>query len=162
MIWESLPDFPVAVHQDPTFRGFDLEIEATAGFSADELAQDVGDAKGGASALRMTYSRQRRYGNLHISARTGQIDELLARIDTYAEELAGQFRSLNDYCSSSLWLDDELTNRVSANLAATVDAVASLRRRASMAREGFLNLPRLPEDNGEVPLPVDHESLTEA
>ncbi|MBP5986000.1 MAG: AAA family ATPase [Azonexus sp.] len=131
-------------------------------FSADELAQDVGDAKGGASALRMTYSRQRRYGNLHISARTGQIDELLARIDTYAEELAGQFRSLNDYCSSSLWLDDELTNRVSANLAATVDAVASLRRRASMAREGFLNLPRLPEDNGEVPLPVDHESLTEA
>ena len=33
VIWESLPDFPVAVHQDPTFRGFDLEIEATAGFA---------------------------------------------------------------------------------------------------------------------------------
>ena len=73
----------------------------------------------------MTYSRQRRYGNLHIAARTGQIDDLLARIDAYTEELAGQYRSLSTYCAGSLWLDAELTGRVSANLSATVDAVAS-------------------------------------
>lgn len=131
-------------------------------FSADELAQDIGDAKGGASALRMTYSRQRRYGKLHIAARTDQIDELLARIDAYADELAGQFRSLSDYCAASLWLDSELTGRVSANLAATVEAIAHLRWRAARARDGFLGLPRLPEDDGEIPTPVDHESLTEA
>ena len=131
-------------------------------FSAGELAEDIGDAKGGASALRMTYSRQRRYGNLHIAARTGQIDELLARIDAYADELAGQFTSLSAYCASSLWLDAELTGHVSANLAATVEAVANLRRRAAKAREGFLNLPRLPEDDGDVPLPVEHDALTEA
>jgi MoxR-like ATPase len=131
-------------------------------FSAGELAEDIGDAKGGSSALRMTYSRQRRYGELHIAARTGQIDELLARIDTYADELAGQFSSLSTYCAASLWLDDELTSQVSANLAATVDAVANLRRRAAQAREGFLNLPRLPEDDGDVPLPVEHDALSEA
>jgi MoxR-like ATPase len=110
----------------------------------------------------MTYSRQRRYGKLHIAARTDQIDQLLARIDAYADELAGQFRSLNDYCAASLWLDSGLTERVSANLAATVEAVANLRRRAAAARHGFLDLPRLPEDDGEVPAPIDHESLTEA
>jgi MoxR-like ATPase len=131
-------------------------------FSAGELAQDIGDAKGGASALRMTYSRQRRYGELHIAARTGQIDDLLARIDAYADELAGQFSSLNAYCAASLWLDDELTGQVSANLAATVEAVTNLRQRAAKAREGFLNLPRLPEDNGDVPLPVEHDALSEA
>jgi MoxR-like ATPase len=131
-------------------------------FSAGELAQDIGDAKGGAGALRMSHSRQRRYGKLHIAARTGQIDELLARIDAYADELAGQFQNLSDYCAGSLWLDSDLTGRVSANLAATVEAIASLRWRAAKAREGFLNLPRLPGDDGDIPAPVDHEALTEA
>ena len=131
-------------------------------FSADDLAVDIGDAKGGASALRMTYSRQRRYGSLHIAARTGQIDELLARIDAYADELSSQFQSLASYCATCLWLDSSLTDSISANLAATVGAITTLRQRASKARQGFLELPRLPEDNGDIPSPVDHETLTDA
>ncbi len=131
-------------------------------FSASELAQDIGDAKGGANASRMTYNRQRRYGKLHIAARTGQIDQLLDRIDAYADELADQCRSLASYCAGSLWLDLGLTERVSANLTATVEAIAKLRQRAATVRDGFLGLPRLSEDNADVPEPVDHELLSDA
>jgi MoxR-like ATPase len=38
-------------------------------FSAVELAEEVGDAKGGAAAPRMKYSRRRHYGATHIGAR---------------------------------------------------------------------------------------------
>ncbi len=61
-------------------------------FSAAELAERVGDAKQGAAAPRMTYSRHRRYGDTHIGARISQIDALLARIADYVEEIAGQER----------------------------------------------------------------------
>jgi MoxR-like ATPase len=127
-------------------------------FSADGLAQDVGDAKGGAKALRMTYSRQRRYGKLHIAARTGQLDELLARIDGYTGELSCQSESLAEYSGCSLWLDSGLTDQVLLNLAATGEALSSLRGRAANTRQGFLNLPKLLDD-GDMPPPVDHESL---
>lgn len=130
-------------------------------FSASELAQDIGDAKGGANASRMTYNRQRRYGKLHIAARSGQIDQLLARIDSYADELADQSRSLATYCAGSLWMDSGLTERISANLTATVEAIVNLRHRAAKARDGFLGLPKLSGDNGDIPEPVDHEPLSD-
>jgi MoxR-like ATPase len=54
----------------------DLDYDAAGrlNFSATELAQEIGDAKGGAAAPRMAYSRRRRYGATHIGARVSQID----------------------------------------------------------------------------------------
>ncbi len=131
-------------------------------FSASDLAQDIGDAKGGAHAVRMSYNRQRRYGKLHIDARTGQIDQLLARIDTYADELGDQCQSLATYCANSLWLGHEITGQISTNLAATVEAIINLRHRTVRVRDGFLNLPKLSVDSGDIPAPVDHEPLSDA
>jgi MoxR-like ATPase len=126
---------------------------------AGELAGEVGDAKGGAGALRMTYARKRRYGVRHIGARTAQIDELLARIDHYAEELAAQRAELDAYVAQSLWLDPQFAVRTQASLAATAAAIACLRARTLAVREGFEALPRLTEDAGAVPAPVGHEPL---
>lgn len=129
-------------------------------FSATELADEIGDAKGGAQALRLTHSRQRRYGPAHIGARTGQIDALLARIDAYVAELAACRRDLADYRAASLWLDEALAARAECNLADTARVVASLRERMEVARAGFEALPRLPAtEAGTVPLPVAHEAL---
>ena len=131
---------------------------------AADLADQIGDAKGGAGALRMSYSRRRRYGPVHIGARTGQIDDLLARIAGYAAELAGERASLAECRRTTLWLDDALLARVDANLAATAGAIASLAARAREARTGFESLPRLPQDDeasaeAGPPEPVLHEPL---
>ena len=131
-------------------------------FSAEQVADQIGDAKGGAGALRMTYARKRRYGDCHIGARTAQIDDLIRRIDTYSEELAGQRRELAAYRAVSLWLDEALAERVDRHLAATAEVIAGLRQRALDTRAGFVNLPRLPEDDGRIPERVDHESLDAA
>ena len=128
-------------------------------FSAEQIADQIGDAKGGSAALRMTYARKRRYGACHIGARTAQIDDLLARIDTYVAELAAQRSDLAAYRAGSLWLDESLATRVDGHLAATAEAVAGLRERALAARAGFQALPRLPEDDGQVPEPVAVEPL---
>ena len=130
-------------------------------FSAAELAERIGDAKQGAAAPRMTYSRRRRYGDTHIGARISQIDALLARIADYADEITGQGESLAAYRAQSLWLDQNLTGRAAATLAATAAAIASLAERTRLARLGFLDLPRLPQDDGVVPEPVAHDMLVE-
>ena len=68
----------------------DLDYDASGRlqFSCTDLAPEIGDAKGGAAAPRMTYSRRRRYGETHIGARVAQIDALLLRIADYASEIA--------------------------------------------------------------------------
>ncbi|MBR0567084.1 AAA family ATPase [Azoarcus sp. L1K30] len=134
----------------------DYDASGRLRFSATELADEIGDAKGGAGALRMRYNRRRRYGACHIAARTGQIDALLARIAGYADELAAQRDDLAAYLDNSLWLDPVLGQRVDTNLAAVATALDSLRQRAEAAREGFTRLPRLPdnEDDGNVPDPI--------
>lgn len=139
----------------------DLDYDETGRlrFSAEQVADQIGDAKGGAGALRMTYARKRRYGACHIAARSAQIDDLLARIDAYAGELAERQSELAAYRNSCLWLDEELAARCAAHLAATAAALAELRRRAAEAGAGFGALPRLAEDDGQVPAPVDHEQL---
>ncbi|MCF8179505.1 MAG: AAA family ATPase [Sulfuritalea sp.] len=129
---------------------------------ATELAGEVGDAKGGAAALRMTYSRRRRYGETHIGARVRQIDSLLERITTYAREIAGLREHLDAYGRHSLWLNQELTTRAGLNLAATATAITELAARAGIARQGFLDLPHLPQDDGSMPEPVVHETLDTA
>ena len=128
-------------------------------FSAGDLAGEVGDAKGGSQALRITHTRRRHYGAVHIRARTRQIDALLGRIDSYATELADQRESLAHYRANSLWLDDDLAARVDTNLSATADAVRALRERVVATRAGFESLPRLTQDTGEAPPPVQHDLL---
>jgi MoxR-like ATPase len=127
---------------------------------ATELAGEIGDAKGGAQALRMTYTRKRRYGACHIGARTSQIDALLERIAGYAGALAEVRAGLEAYAAQSLWLDTAFASRSRAQLAGTAAAVAALAERMRIARAGFIDLPRLPEDSGELPPPVEHEPLS--
>ncbi len=129
-------------------------------FSATELAGEIGDAKGGAGALRMTYARQRRYGTAHIGARTRQLDALLGRIAAYRAEISAVRAELDAFVAASLWMDGEIAARIAEHLAATDDAVAGLEARARAARDGFEALPRLAGETGPVPAPVEHEPLS--
>lgn len=142
----------------------DLDYDASGRlkFSSGDLAENIGDAKGGSAALRMTYTRQRRYGQLHIAARTTQIDDALTRIAGYAEEVAAQRIDLAAYRTRNLWLDEALLERVDAHLAATTATVDQLAARLAAARAGFEALPRLEADDGCVPEPVAVENLAAA
>lgn len=131
---------------------------------ATDLAEKIGDAKGGAGALRMSYSRQRRYGPAHIGARTAQIDDLIARIAGYQAELEAERASLADCRCNTLWLDEAELGQVERHLTATASVIADLAARARDARRGFENLPRLPAEaaiaaGDAVPEPVLHEPL---
>jgi MoxR-like ATPase len=126
---------------------------------ASDIAENIGDAKGGSAALRMTYTRRRHYGARHIAARTGQIDDALARIAGYAEEVTAVRNDLDAFRSRNLWLDEPLLDRVTTNLAGTADAIAMLRARLQVARAGFLALPRLEADDGVVPEAIAIDSL---
>jgi len=127
-------------------------------FDAD-LADRVVDAKGGASALRMSSTRRRRYGQTHIGARLRQVVELTQRIDGYLGELSSTRADLAAYVAQSLWVDEDFARRADETLSATVDAVRTLRQRAVRAGDGFEALPRLPADPGVAPLPIEHEPL---
>jgi MoxR-like ATPase len=128
-------------------------------FSARELAAEVGDAKRGSQALRITHTRHRRYGSVHIQARTRQIDELLQRLDGYTAEVDRHRRSLAQYRADSIWLDEGFGARVEANLSATAQAIGALRERVVATRAGFESLPRLAQDSGSVPAPVQHDPV---
>lgn len=142
----------------------DLDYDETGrlNFSSTELAEKVGDAKGGAAAPRLSYTRSRRYGETHVTARISQIDNLLARIADYDKEISSQRANLTAYQAQSLWLDENLTERCAVTLAATAAAIAGLAERCKLVRFGFLNLPQLPEDNGVAPEPIRLEPLEEA
>jgi MoxR-like ATPase len=139
----------------------DLDYDASGrlNFSATEIATEIGNAKGDATALRMNYNRRRRYGDTHITARVDQLDALLLRIAGYAQEVGAHGAALQAYAAGSLWLDQDLTQRAATNLARTEAAVQQLAERAFALRAGFLELPRLPQDNGSVPEPVACEAL---
>ena len=142
----------------------DLDYDASGrlNFSATEIATEIGNAKGDATALRMNYNRRRRYGDTHIAARVDQLDALLLRIASYAQEVGAHAATLQTYAAGSLWLDQDLTQRAAANLARTEATVQHLAERARALRTGFLDLPRLPQDNGAIPEPVDCEPLDAA
>jgi MoxR-like ATPase len=126
---------------------------------AADIAGSIGDAKGGSAAPRMTYMRRRRYGPRHIEARTRQIDDVLARIAGYADEVARQREDLATYRACNLWLEEAQLERVAANLAGTASAIAALTDRLKSTRAGFLELPRLTTDDGAVPEPVAIDDL---
>jgi MoxR-like ATPase len=125
-------------------------------------ADAVADAKGAEQAARMTYTRRRRYGEAHIRARVGQIDDLAARLVGYAAELQTARHELAAYAQQSVWLDADFTAQASAAFALSGEIVAVLAERIAGVRAGFLALPRLPADPGDVPEPVAHEALTGA
>ncbi|HEY5763113.1 MAG TPA: AAA family ATPase [Rhodocyclaceae bacterium] len=141
----------------------DLEYDAngrlqfTAG-DENSLADRVGDAKGGAAAPRLSYSRKRRYGEAHIGARTAQLDSLVERIRAYVAELDSVRDQLAQHLATSLWLDETFAEPAAANLAATAVMLQTLLARSAAARAGFTALPRLP-NAGELPEPVAHEAL---
>ena len=124
-----------------------------------DLAAEVGDAKGGASAPRLAYTRRRRYGDAHVGARLAQLDDLLRRIDAYAAELSVRRDDLAAFLAQGVWVDAGFAARADDALRATEDAVGALRGRALRARDGFEALPRLPRDPGSIPEPVAHEPL---
>jgi len=127
-------------------------------FSA-EMEARVADAKGAAEALRMGFHKQRRYGATHIVARLAQIEDLVARLDGYRQELADYRADLAGYRARSLWLDQPFADRAEANLASVADVLVVLRARLIDTRAQFEALPRLPADPGSVPEPVAHEAL---
>jgi len=120
-------------------------------FSATEIAGEIGDAKGGAAALRMNYNRKRRYGETHIRARLAQLDALLQRIATYTQEVQSHLSDLRAFQRTSLWLDAAQTEQAAAHLQGTAAAVGQLAERAYGLRDGFLALPRMEPDPGTVP-----------
>ena len=122
-------------------------------FSTD-LDANVNDAKGASQAVRMSYRRKRRYGDIHIGARVGQVDELIARIAVYADAITASRAGLADYARQGIWIDREFTARADTNLAATLEAIEALRLRALAARHAFTTLPRREVDTGSVPDPV--------
>jgi MoxR-like ATPase len=124
-----------------------------------DLTDQVVDAKGGASAMRMAATRRRRYGATHVEARLRQVDDLTARIDGYLAEVSRWRDDLAAYRAQGLWIDEELARSADANLSATVEAIRGLRERAARSRDGFEALPRLPVDPGAAPEPVEHEPL---
>ena len=125
---------------------------------AGALAGAIGDAKGGAAALRMTYARKRRYGRLHIAARTGQIDTLRDRLAACQEELAARRESLAAWAAQALWADPVFVAAAQASLAGVAVALDALDARACAARAGFEALPRVDAD-GVRPPAVEHETL---
>ena len=136
-------------------------LKFSAATLATDIADSIGDAKGGSAAPRMTYTRRRRYGARHVEARVRQIDDALSRIDGYTAEVAGQRDDLAAYRARNLWLDEAQLDRVAASLAGTAAAIAILAQRLRSSRAGFVALPRLASDSddGAVPEPVAVDGL---
>lgn len=137
----------------------DYDESGRLNFSATDIASEIGDAKGGSAALRMNYNRRRRYGDAHINARVQQLDSLLLRIADYAVEAETQLADLKRFAAGSLWLDPASITSADCNLTTTAACVQVLFQRAQGLRNGFMALPRLSQDSGAVPEPVDCEPL---
>ena len=129
-------------------------------FSAEALAGEIGDAKGGAGALRMTAARRRRYGQAHVDARVRQIDETLMHMDDYDAELAAELRVFAAFEADSLWVEQTFLRRVRSGLESSGARLGDLRARLLAVRDGFEALPRLLPDPGTVPDPMAHPALT--
>jgi MoxR-like ATPase len=125
--------------------------------AAEALAGEIGDAKGGAAALRMRYQRRRRYGEAHVAARTGQIDALRQRLADYRARLTHTRAELAHYRAHSLWMAPAFGAEAEASLAQTERLLAGFDDRLGAARDGFAALPRLDADPGTVPEPVIYD-----
>ena len=109
----------------------------------------------------MRYTRRRRYGETHIGARLRQIDELLARIAGYAEELARAARRPRRLCRRRACGSTPISpSALLPNLAAD-RSVRSPSSAARAARRGRRSRPcrACPVDTGTMPEPVAHELL---
>ena len=129
-------------------------------FSPEALAGEIGDAKGGAGALRMTAARKRRYGQTHIDARTRQIVGTLAQMREYDSELDTLLQDFTSFEAGSLWIDPGFLQQVRAGLEASEARLHDLRERLNATSAGFESLPRLVPDPGMAPEPVTLPMLT--
>ncbi len=102
----------------------------------------------------------RRYGSLHIGARTAQLDGVLARLAAYRGELGAQLATLEAWADQALWADPAFVACARSGLDAVDAVLAGLEVRARSARAGFEALPRL-EQAGAAPAPVEHDPLPE-
>jgi MoxR-like ATPase len=138
-----------------------LEIEQ----NADELNYDSSgrlaavssssDNKGGESALRMSmFSKRRRYGGSHVNARAAQIQELIGEADTYLGQLDAMLGDLERTAAQHLWIEPAFVGVARGNLLGTRSNIETLRERLARASAGFLALPLLEPDPGQVPAPV--------
>jgi len=151
--------FEAQLHAELNANELDYDESGRLKLSSTDLAENIGDAKRGAAAPRMKYRRARRFGDTHTAARVSQVDSLILRIAGYAKEIASHVETLAAYRAQSLWLDEGLMNRAAAILDATAAAIDNLAERARSVHSGFLELPRLTEDDRVRPEPIAHESL---
>lgn len=151
--------FEGQLHAEQNADDLDYDDTGRLRFGSADLAGQVNDVKGGNQALRMTYTRRRRYGDCHVAARVTQVDALIERIDAYRSELAAVRADFDAYHRGSLWVDEAFAASGRARLAETAAALDALRSRSEAARAGFLALPRLDRDPGATPEPIAHEPL---
>ncbi|MBL8471286.1 MAG: AAA family ATPase [Rhodocyclaceae bacterium] len=128
-------------------------------FGATDVDANVSDNKGASGAMRMSYTRKRRYGAAHIAARLAQIDDAVQRVQGYIAALTELCADLDAYAAQALWLDPAFAGRARTCLQARLDALRALCARALGARAGFENLPRLERDTGAVPEPIPVPAL---
>lgn len=128
-------------------------------FSNTDLSGSAGGTNQGAAGPHISNARPRCYGETHIAARITQIDELMHRIAGYIDEIASHRNSLTAYSAQSMWLDAELLSQAATVLNGTAAAIENLVDRVRIVRKGFLDLPKLAEDNHDRPEPIAHESL---
>ncbi len=137
----------------------DYDEQGRLRFSDQGLADDVGDTKGGAAAVRMSYARKRRYGETHVRARTRQIDDMLAQLRALTEALEASRQEFDAWRETSLWADPLLTGRIAQGLEQGTERVRIIALRLVEARSGFEALPRLTPDSARLPDPVAVPSL---
>lgn len=118
------------------------------------LDQQVNDAKGGASAQRLSFLRTRRYGATHIAARVAQVQGALDELGNYLADLDRLADELDREVPRHLWIEPEFAPRAAQHLAGTRANLLALRARAAAARDGFAALPLLEIDNRVEPEPV--------
>ena len=122
------------------------------------MVQKVGGADGEAmsdAAPRMSaFSRRKRYGATHVSARIAQIDDALADFDAFARQATGHARRVAARLAAHPWLCPAFVARVCTLLASNAAVVAGLRDRLAAIRAAFASLPLADEDDGRAPAPV--------
>jgi MoxR-like ATPase len=130
----------------------DLNYDSSGRLAA---VSSVSDNKGGESALRMSFfSKRRHYGRTHVDARATQVQELIGDTDTYLRHLDAMVADLEHTAARHLWIDPGFAGTARANLLATRSNIEALRERLEQVKGGFLALPLLESDPGQVPAPL--------
>ena len=131
-----------------------LEIEESAPDDPDAanaagklaLARSISGSEQGEQLLRMVSGTleeklRRRYSPVHIQARVGQVDEVLAQAREQHELAARQEQALAQRLQGRLWLPPEVAQRLLGAHVHTRGVLAGLVERLQRARDGYNGLP---------------------